>query len=130
LPAAPPYLSTLQVQGYYNAAGASIESRVRADRGAWHADLELTGHRLWSLDFADRVQPSAAPISRVSSTVIPEAPHGVSDLRIYGHVELGVRRGTWGVAATAFAAYRNGSWRDLERTTADWMLGALATANY
>jgi hypothetical protein len=130
LPAAPPYLSTLQVQGYYNAAGASIESRVRADRGAWHADLELTGHQLWSLDFADRVQPSALPISRASSAAIPATPHGVSDLRIYGHAELGVRRGTWGVAATADAAYRHGSWRALERTTDDWMLGVLATANY
>jgi hypothetical protein len=138
LPPPPPYLSTLQVAGYYDAAGASIESRVRADHGAWHADLELTGHQLWSLDFADRVQqtagasrPGAAAASTAAgTTAIPATPHGVSDLRIYGHAELGVRRGLWGVAVTADAAYRRGSWRDLERTTSDWMAGILGTANF
>ena len=132
LPAPPPYLSTLQVQGYSNAAGASIESRVRADHGAWHADLEVTGHRLWSLDFADRVQ-QAADVSRTAATeiaAIPPAPHGVSDLRIYGHAELGVRWGSWGAAATADAAVRRGSLRDLARATSDWMAGALGTASF
>jgi hypothetical protein len=137
LPRPPPYFSTLQAEGYYDAAGASIESRLRADRGMWHADLELTGHRLWSLDFADRVQ-QIADISRTAATpetatatqAIPPAPHGVSDLRIYGHAELGARAGLWGIAATADAAYRSGRWRNLERTTSDWALGVAATANF
>ena len=139
LPPPPPYLSTLQVQGYYNAAGASIESRVRADHGAWHADLEVTGHRLWSLDFADRVQQTAdasrtaatgAAATATGTAAIPATPHGVADLRVYGHAELGVRWGVWGAAATAEAAYRRGRWRDLERTTTDWMVGGLATASF
>jgi hypothetical protein len=136
LPAPPPYLSTLQVQGYYNAAGASIEARVRVERGAWHAELELTGHRLWSLDFADRakqtsdVSRTAAPAPPPPAAAIPATPHGVSDLRIYGHAALGIRRGPWGVAATADAAYRHGRWRDLARATGDWTLGALATASF
>jgi len=132
LPPPPPYLSTLQARGYYNAAGVSIDSRLRADHGAWHADLELTGHRLWSLDFADRMQP-VADISRTEATAtpaIPATPHGVSDLRVYGHAELGVRSGLWGVAATADAALRRGTWRDRARTTSDWALGVLATANF
>jgi Domain of unknown function (DUF3943) len=130
LPAPPPYRSTLQAQGYYNAAGASVQSRVRADRGAWHVDLEVTGHQLWSLDFADRVQQTA-PVSRATvATVIPVTPHGTSDLRIYGHAELGVRWGLWGIAATAEAAYRQGRWRDFERTTSDWIVGGLATASF
>lgn len=130
LPRPPPYLSTLQVEGYYSAAGASIEARLRAERGAWHADLELTGHRLWSLDFADRAKqiPDVSRTRTTATAAIPAAPHGVSDLRVYGHVELGVRAGTWGIAAAADAAYRRGSWRDLERTTGDWMVGVLATA--
>jgi Domain of unknown function (DUF3943) len=132
LPTPPPYLSTLQVRGYYNAGGVSIESRVHAVQGPWHADLELTGHRLWSLDFADRAQPTA-DISRSTVTAppkLPETPHGVSDLRVYGHAEIGVRSGPWGVAATADAALRRGSWRDLARMTSDWALGAVATANF
>ncbi|HEX2686665.1 MAG TPA: DUF3943 domain-containing protein [Kofleriaceae bacterium] len=132
LPPPPPYLSTLQAQGYYDAGGVSIESRVHANHGAWHADLELTGHRLWSLDFADRVQPTA-DISRAAATAtpaIPATPHGVSDLRAYGHAEIGVRSGPWGVAATADVVLRHGSWRDLARTTSDWALGAVATANF
>ncbi len=135
LPAPPPYLSTLQAEGYYDGAGASIESRLRADQGPWHAELELSGHRLWSLDFADRVQQTAG-LSRAAATApaasvepIPATPHGVSDLRVYGHAQLGVRAGRWGVAATADAAYRSGRWRDLERTTADWTVGVLATVN-
>lgn len=136
LPPPPPYLSTLQVQGYYDAGGVSIQSRLRADHGPWHADLEVTGHQLWSLDFADRVQQTAdssrtaAEAAAVSSGGIPSTPHGVSDLRIYSHAELGVRHGPWGLAATADTAYRRGSWRDLERTTTDWMAGVLATANF
>lgn len=132
LPRPPPYLSTLQVQGYYNAAGASLASHVRVDHEVWHVDVELTGHRLWSLDFADRVQPTA-DVSRTAETAtqaIPAAPHGVSDLRIYGHAELGARTGPWGIAATADAAYRSGSWQALGRTTSDWALGVLATANF
>jgi hypothetical protein len=95
MPRPPPYLSTLQSQGYYHAAGASIEARVRAHHGAWHVDLELGGHHLWSLDFADRVQGPAG-VSRTTGTVpraIPSTPHGMSDLRIYGHAELGARSG-------------------------------------
>jgi hypothetical protein len=135
LPPPPPYLSTLQVEGYYDGAGGSLETRVRADRGLWHAELELTGHRLWSLDFADRVQQTAgasrtaAVAPATATTAIPAAPHGVSDVRAYGHAQLGVRAGVWGVAATLDAAYRRGTWRDLERSTSDWTLGVLATAN-
>lgn len=129
----PPYLSTLQVAGYYDGAGASIESRVRGDRGPWHAEVEIGGHRLWSLDFADRVQPIAdasrtrAPAA--ATELIPATPHGVSDLRLYGHAQLGVRTGPWGIAATADGAYRRGSWSDLTRATGDWSVGVLATAN-
>jgi hypothetical protein len=133
LPPPPPYLSTLQVEGYYDAAGASLESRVRGDRGPWHAELEIAGHRLWSLDFADRVQQfadvSRARAPEMATEPIPATPHGVSDLRIYGHAQLGVRSGPWGIAAAADAAYRRGSWSDLERATSDWSVGLLATAN-
>jgi hypothetical protein len=34
------------------------------------------------------------------------------------------------VATTADAAYRRGSWRDLERATGDVALGLLATASF
>jgi hypothetical protein len=132
LPRPPPYLSTLQVQGYYDAGGVTVESRMRVAHGMWHVDLELAGHELWSLDFADRVQQTA-DLSRIAALTrqgIPPTPHGVSDLRIYGHAELGARQGPWGVAATADAAYRSGRWQDLERTTHDWTLGVLATANF
>jgi hypothetical protein len=137
LPPPPPYLSTLQVEGYYDGAGASIESRVRAAHGPWHAALEVTGHHLWSLDFADRVKQNpdisrtaATAAAATATTAIPATPHGVSDLRIYGHAEIGMRQGPWGIAATADAAYRSGSWRELERTTSDWMVGILTTANF
>lgn len=132
LPPPPPYLSTLQVAGYYDGGGATVETRLRGDRGPWHAELELTGHQLWSLDFADRVQ-QVADISRAAepatAIAIPSTPHGVSDLRVYSHAQLGFRSGPWGLAATADAAYRRGTWSDLERTTHDWSLGLLATAN-
>lgn len=133
LPPPPPYLSTLQVAGYYDGAGATIETRVRGDRGPWHAELEIAGHQLWSLDFADRVQQVAdvshAREPATATEAIPATPHGVSDLRVYGHAQIGVRSGRWGVAATADTAYRRGTWSDLSRTTSDWSLGVLATAN-
>jgi Domain of unknown function (DUF3943) len=135
LPEPPPFLSTLQAQGYYNAAGVSFESRLRAERGAWQLDVELTAHQLWSLDFADRVQP-VADRSRIAperlssgSEPLPAAPHGVSDLRVYGHAQLGVRGTRWGLAATADAALRRGDWQDLARTTGDWTFGVVATAH-
>jgi hypothetical protein len=40
-----------------------------------------------------------------------------------------MRAGPWGIAAAADGAYRRGSWSDLERTTGDWSVGLLATAN-
>ena len=131
LPRPPPYLSTLQADGYYDGAGTSVQSRVRTSAGAWHAELEVTGHQLWSLDFADREQQTS-PVSRSvsSGVVIPATPHGTSDLRIYGHAELGVRGGPWGITATADAAYRRGTWRDFARATTDWMVGALGTASF
>jgi hypothetical protein len=155
LPPAPPYLSTLQVAGYYNAAGASLEARVRGDRGPLHAEIELGGHRLWSLDFADRVQqtadasrsftpssinspqrcallrgPAKPDLAISSPEPIPATPHGVSDLRLYGRAQVGVRSGPWGIAAVADGAYRRGAWSDLSRATGDWSLGVLGTANF
>jgi hypothetical protein len=41
-----------------------------------------------------------------------------------------VRSGLLGVAVTADAAVRYGSWADLVRMTGDWALGVLATANF
>jgi hypothetical protein len=140
LPRPPPYLTTLQAQGYYDGGGGTLETRLRIDHGPWHADLELSGHRLWSLDFADRDGDDSSDVSRVAMTAaaasssssgsaIPATPHGVSDLRVYGHAQLGVRSGSWGVAATVDATYRDGAWQALERSTMDWTFGAVATAN-
>jgi hypothetical protein len=133
LPPAPPYLSTLQVAGYYDGAGASLEARARGDHGPLHADVELGGHRLWSLDFADRVQPTAGASRErtpaAATEVIPATPHGVSDLRLYGRAQIGVRSGPWGIAAVVDGAYRRGAWSELSRATGDWSFGVLATAN-
>jgi hypothetical protein len=138
LPRPPPFLSTLQAQGYYSGGGASLETRVRTDRGPWHAEVELAAHQLWSLDFADRVQTpelsrSAETAAETAMADVPATPHGVSDLRAYGHAQLGMRGDLSGVAmgiATTFdAAYRRGRWRDREVSTADWTVGLLVTAN-
>lgn len=134
LPPPPPYLSTLQVNGYYNAAGGSVETRFRASHGLLHADLELTAHRMYSLDFADRVEigpdlSRTTPSAVTTTSQVPAAPHGVADLRGYGHAELGVRNAAYGLALTGDAVLRSGQWQELSRTTADWTLGLAATAN-
>jgi hypothetical protein len=130
LPRPPPFLSTLQAQGYYSGGGASLETRLRADRGPWHAELELTAHQLYSLDFADRVQtPELSRTAETATPLPPPAPHGVSDLRAYGHAQLGLGGDRFGLAATFDAAYRHGRWRDRSHTTADWTVGLVATAN-
>ncbi len=130
LPRPPPFFSTLQAQGYYSGGGASLETRLRADRGIWHAELELTAHQLYSLDFADRVPtPELSRTAETATPPLPPAPHGVSDLRAYGHAQLGLGDGRFGLAATLDAAYRLGRWRDRSHATSDWSVGLVATAN-
>jgi hypothetical protein len=48
---------------------------------------------------------------------------------VYSHAELGVHGSVFGIAVTGDATYRDGAWRDLERSTTDWTVGVLATAN-
>lgn len=135
LPAPPPFLSTLQSEGYYDAGAGSLEARFRADHGMFHADVELTAHKMWSLDFADRVQQGPDLSRVVPSAVaapgsgIPAAPHGVSDFRGYGHASVGVRHGDYGLALNVDGVLRNGRWRDLSRTDGEWTVGLGATAN-
>lgn len=136
LPPPPPYLSTLQVNGYYDGAGATVESRLRVDRGPWHADFEVAGHQLWSLDFADRVRSdgfaqATMPVVEAEAAAddLRATPHGVADTRVYSRAQVGARSGRYGVAATADAGYRRGTWRNLNRSATDWAIGLVGTAD-
>jgi len=121
LPHPPPLYSTVQADGYYDGAGGSVITRLRTDVGPWHLDGELTLHRVWQLDGADRLTTAAR------TDGLPVAPHGITDWRIYWYGSFGYQMSPWGISVFVEGAARHGSWEALQRTTSDLALGLAAT---
>jgi len=121
LPRPPPLYSTVQADGYYDGAGGSVITRLRADVGPWHLDGEFSLHRVWQLDGADRFTSTAR------TDGLPVAPHGITDWRIYGYGSFGYQISPWGIEVFVEGAARHGSWEALQRTTSDLTLGLAAT---
>jgi len=118
-PDPPPYISSLQAEGYYYGLGGSATTRLRLDTPRWSLDAEVEAHRIWQINERDRVEVD-------TSGRQPVTAHGVEDWRLYGRVELGIRLGTWVLAATAEGADRRGSWRGSTRTTSELAVGGIA----
>jgi len=119
-PHPPPLYSTVQADGYYDGAGGSLITRLRTDVGPWHLDGELSLHRVWQLDGADR-----STVARTDG--VPVAPQGMTDWRSYWYASFGYQTSPWGISAFVEGAARRGSWEALERTTSDLALGVVAT---
>jgi len=121
-PPAPPYRSTLQANGYYDGFGASALTRLRADTRYLGLDIEVTMHEWWQIGGADRDSVEA----RVESEGIPATPQDSTDERVFWRAALvGHPSGRWSVAGTLEGAYRRGTWRDLDRRTAEHTVGLL-----
>ena len=120
-PRPPPYVSTIQANGYYDGAGVSVASRLRFETTSWSLDAEVDGHRIWQLDFGDRVQDVEAR----STTGLANA-HGVSDVRLYWRAQLGYRVGRFGIAGTVEGSHLRSSWEDLEQQSSLSAVGLLA----
>jgi hypothetical protein len=117
-PRPPPFLSALQAEGYYDAAGASAFTRLRVDTGPWRLDVELDGHRWWQISGADRVV-----LARSTNPTIAAPPRGVADWRLFWRGAVTYRLGQWGISATADGAYRRGTWLERSRESGEVALG-------
>jgi hypothetical protein len=118
-PPAPPYLTTLQANGYYDAGGGSLLTRLRVDAGRWSADAEVTSHAAWQIGGVDRTTVEAR-----TTSPIPSTPQDTFDGRVFWHTSLIYRPAPrWGIAATAEGGYRDGRWHELERASSDVAAG-------
>jgi hypothetical protein len=127
-PPPPPYRSALQSDGYYDAFGASVSSRLRVDAGAWRLDGEASLHRWWQVSGADR-DPSAQR-GDAGSGVIPATPTGTSDWRAYGRLALDRRFQAWSLGVEGNSSYRRGMWQDLVRSGTDESVGVRITVPF
>jgi hypothetical protein len=116
----PPYMNKLQSHGYYDGIGASAGARLRLDSFAWSVDAEADLHTIWQLPGPDRIQTSELRV------LVPADPHGAFDVRGYWRAQLGRRFRTFGLAAAAEGTVRHGTWKNVERTTYEHVLEALA----
>ncbi len=125
-PAPPPYYTSLQSDGYYNATGITGSARLRASRPPWRLDVELEGHQFWQIGWHTTHNEE----SLASRTIGEMTATGISDFRAFGHLELGYRPTRWGVAATLDGAHRASAWQDAERHLSELSVGAMIELDY
>lgn len=109
-PQPPPYTNVLAAQGYYDAAGITGNARFRVDSPSWSFDTELDAHRVWQIDAPDREKGG---------------PHGASDARVYLRTQLAYRFRQFGVGAIAEGNLRDGTFKNVKRTTYEHVYGVL-----
>jgi hypothetical protein len=119
-PRPPPYISKLQVNGYYDAAGVTGTTRLRIDTPAWMFDAEVEGHHEWQIDAAQRVQPSESAMANTWTA------HDVSDTRVYWRARLAWQPRRIGIAVATDGAYRRGDWRTRSRSATELGFSLLA----
>jgi hypothetical protein len=125
-------LNTLQAQGYYNAWGGSLTSRLRIDSGGWSFDFEAQHHQLYEINGRDRVAPGSlinATTTRADTAYL--VPHGAADTRTYWRtaVDYHIQRRAWGVALLLSGSSLTGTWKDLARDSSTITAGLAFTVD-
>ena len=100
----------LQAQGYYDAARITGNARFRIDSQAWSFDTELDATRVWQIDAPDREKGG---------------PHGASDARVYLRSQLAYRFRQFGLGAIAEGNLRDGTFKNVKRTTYEHVYGVV-----
>ncbi len=128
-PRPPPYYSSLQSDGYIDAFGTSLATRLRFDSGPWHLDLEIDGNVMHQVAYHDR-----DPDGTGSNVVLPPGTlvtaTGIDEQRGLWRAQVTYRPGRWGFAVAAEGAERRSSWRDETRQTSEISLGLSALLAY
>lgn len=128
-PRPPPYFSSLQSDGYIDAVGTSITTRLRIDSGPWHLDLEVDGHVMHQVAYHDR-----DPDGEGSQEPIPPGQlvtaNGVDEQRGFWRAQVQYRPCRWGFSVIAEGAQRRSTWQDSKREVSEFSLGALAVLAY
>ena len=131
-PAQPVLFNTLQAQGYYNAWGGSLTSRLRIDSGGWSFDFEAQHHQLYEINGRDRVAPGSlvtATTTRADTEYL--VPHGAADTRTYWRtsIDYHIQRRAWGVALLLNGSSLTGTWKDLVRDSSTITAGLAFTVD-
>jgi hypothetical protein len=107
-PEPPPLLNKLQTDGYYDAAGISGNARFRIDSPSWSFDTELDATRVWQIDAPDREKGG---------------PHGAGDTRVFLRSQLAYRFAQFGLGVIAEGNLRDGTFKNVKRTTYEHVYG-------
>ena len=135
-PRPPPYYSSLQTDGYIDAVGGSVTTRLRLRTGAWRLDLEAWGHALRQVVNHDRdpdVLEGSTLTAAPATTTEPVTTYGVDEQRAFWKAQLSFqpgRPGTLGAALIVEGAERRSSWKDDVRIVTDLSLGAVLQLSY
>jgi len=128
-PRPPPYYSSLQSDGYIDAVGTSLATRLRFDSGPWHLDLEIDGNVMHQVAYHDR-----DPDGTGSNVVLPPGTvvtaTGIDEQRALWRAQVMYRPSRWGFAVTADGAERRSTWQDEKRELTEVSLGLSALLAY
>ncbi len=126
------YYSPLQLEGYYDAWGASLTSRIRVDSGAWSFDFEGQRHQLYQINGRDRVSRDSLRAQGLTTAEIDQlVPHGTADARTYWRAAATyhIEGRAWGASLLLDGALRAGTWHDQSRETSTLTVGAAFTVD-
>jgi hypothetical protein len=134
-PRPPPYYSSLQAHGYIDAFGVTATSRLRANIGAWHAELELDAHALHQVVNHDRDSASggtgSSSITNATGEINPAVTAtGVDEQRGFARAQLTYQPGLWGIALVGEGAERRSTWQTQTRVISELSLGAMLQLSY
>ncbi len=129
LPRPPPYFSSIQSDGYIDAVGTSVSTRLRVDSGPWHLDLEIDAHAMHQVAYHDRDAEGKGSENPPTPTM-PVTANGTDEQRVFWRGQMAYRPCRWGFAVTAEGAERRSTWQDQRREVTEISLGALAQLAY
>lgn len=128
-PRPPPYYSSLQSDGYIDAVGTSLATRLRFESGPWHLDLEIDGNVMHQVAYHDRdPDGTGSNVELPPGTVVTAT--GIDEQRGLWRGQITYRPCRWGFAVMAEGAERRSTWQDRERRISEVSLGLSALLAY